>query len=397
MMGLHTKAHSRECLPCISTEIELSGSKTTTSGNNYIKRREARFFGRAHKSVGRSASRKYGVYSHSVQKRSGLRSAKATNLLVDLSKSCSVIGADLLSNRDDCISFSSLVSNRKQRKSVCNGLGEDIKELKSTSVELRQNMDSLSCSANILVIESDKCFREEATEVALECTASNEWSIVVKTQGSLRYFHKVQSALIPSTFNRFTHTIMWTGESDWKLEFSDRREWFVFRQLHRECYDRNVQVVSVRIIPVPGVSEVPGYGDIKCIPFVRPETYIATNVDEVARALLKTTANYDIQSDDEELLNKLNDEIYDGGNCRNEHISADNFEKIIDVFEKTAYYSPDDVSDENKTISLCLNLGRRDSVAAIYNYWLKKREQKCLALIRVFQVKAIYCLTSSHI
>lgn len=347
---------SQKRLSCIPTEVDLSGGKFSTSGNTSINRRQE---DRDPKSAAYGAFSRSGVNSSDVQK-SSLRSARATNILVDLHKSFRVKSADLPSVSD--------------------------------------HHPSLSCSANILVIEPLRCYREEGAKVTLECVGSNEWYIAVKIQGSLRYRHKAQNAMGPSTStNRFTRAMIWTEGNGWKLEFSDRQEWFNFKELYRECYDRNAQGACVRIIPVPGVSEVPGYGNSKCIPFVRPETYITMYEDEVTRALMKTTANYDIQSDDEELINKLNNEVYDGENGGVEHISADNFEKIIDVFEKAAYRSPDDVSDVNKATSLCLNLGRKDIVAAIYDYWHKKWKQKHSTLVKVFQVKATHCLTLLHI
>ncbi|XP_043701139.1 uncharacterized protein LOC122651705 [Telopea speciosissima] len=388
LMDVYTKArrfsNSQSFLSCIPSKIDLSGSNIMTFGNTYIGKEKVDFIGRAPKSAGCSGS--YGVNPHSIQKKSRLGYKRGVNLsIAELQSSCNVVGADLLSSMDDCTSSSLHVSNRKHQRCMSDGLGENMKDLKSTLVELRQNMDSLCCSANLLVIEPDKCYREEGAEVSLELSTSNVWLIAVRRQGSLRCCVKAQNVMRPSTSNRFTHAMIWAGVNGWKLEFTDRREWLIFKELHKECYDRRMQTPSVRILPVPVVHEVPGNGDSKCIAFVRPERYITMKEDEVARALMRTTANYDIQSDDEEFLNNFNDEFYCGDNVGSEHISAYNFEKIIDMFEKTAYCRPDDIADEIKAVNLCLNLGRKEVLVAIYNHWVKKRKQRRSALIRVFQ------------
>ncbi|XP_043691837.1 uncharacterized protein LOC122642426 [Telopea speciosissima] len=390
LMALETKSRrcsdSQSCLSCISREVGLSGSEIMTSGGIYTGKKEVGFVVRASKSRACSRSKRYGLNPRGIQKKSRLGSARGVSLsITELQSPCSVVGGDLLSSVDSSTSFSVLPSNRKRRSCTSKGFGEYMKELKSTLVELRQNLDSLSCSANILVIEPDKCYREVGVDVSLEFSTSNEWLIAVRRHGSLRYCHRAQNMVKPSTTNRFTHAIVWVGGNGWKLEFLDRKEWFVFKELHKECYDRNIKTPSDRTIPVPGVHDVPEYGDNKCYPYVRPERYITIKEDEVARALMKTTANYDIQPDDEEFLNNLNNEFYGGDNDGSGLISADNFEKIVDVFEKTAYCSPDDTADENKAAHLCLNFGRREIVVAIYNYWITKRKLKRSALVRVFQ------------
>ncbi|XP_010268989.1 PREDICTED: uncharacterized protein LOC104605793 [Nelumbo nucifera] len=365
----------------VPTEVDNYISKIVASGNNSVQRIGAGQISRTTGLVGRVVSGRHRVHSRGVHKRRNNLRGRPKSPPVDLHKSSSYRGANFRTVRDGCTSLLSPICNRKRRKP----LGENMKELKSTLEEIRQNMDSMVCSANILVIESHKCYRHEGAKVTLECSAPNKWFLVGRTKGSLRFLHKAQKVMKPSTSNRFTQAIIWAGENGWKLEFSDRRDWFIFKELYRECYDRNVQAASVKTIPVPGVREVQGYEDIKYIPFIRGDTYVMTNDLEVNRALTKMTPNYDIESDDEEWLNKLNNECCDGEDGRADCISIENFEKIIDVFEKAAYCSPDDISDENKNIDLCLTLGRREMLAKVYEYWLKKRKQRRSALVRVFQ------------
>ncbi|KAF8395361.1 hypothetical protein HHK36_019307 [Tetracentron sinense] len=389
-MGSHQQLQrltdSEKRLSCILTDIDISGSRHMSSGNTYGKRKVVDLVVGDPNLAAQSELCRHNSNSRDVRKRSSMRSGRVKSPSpVDLHKSSGAITSDFISSRDNCISFSSPVSNHEHKKPVQKSSTKNIRELKSTLVEWRQNMDSLCCSANILVIESDKCHREEGANVMLEYSASKQWFLSVKTEGSMRYFHKAHDVLRPCTANRFTHAIVWTGGNGWKLEFSDRRDWLIFKELYRECCDRNVRATAVRIIPVPGVHEVSGYGDSICVPFARPDSYITVNGDEVSRAMTKMTANYDIDYEDEKWLNQLNNE-FNAENGILKQLSVEIFELMVDVFEKAFYCNPDDVSDEKTATNLCLNLGTRDVVVAVYNYWLKKREQKHLPLVRVFQL-----------
>lgn len=247
-----------------------------------------------------------------------------------------------------------------------------------------QGADSSQCSANILVTEPDRCYREEGAIVALELSASREWLLVVEKDGSTKYTYKVDRAIRPSSCNRFTHAIIWTGDDNWKLEFVNRQDWVIFKDLYKECSERNAPSSTAKMIPVPGVCEVSGYEDRAFVPFKRPDFYITLDGDEVSRALAKRTANYDMDSEDEEWLKNFNNAFFSGnGNC--EHLSEDCFELMVDAFEKEAYFrTPDDHSDDKGATNLCLDLASGEVVEAVHAYWLRKRKRRS-ALLRVFQ------------
>ncbi|KAB2045200.1 hypothetical protein ES319_D01G143300v1 [Gossypium barbadense] len=249
---------------------------------------------------------------------------------------------------------------------------------------IHKGADSLQCSANILVTEPDRCYREEGAIVALELSASREWLLVVEKDGSTKYTYKVDRAIRPSSCNRFTHAIIWTGDDNWKLEFVNRQDWVIFKDLYKECSERNAPSSTAKMIPVPGVCEVSGYEDRAFVPFQRPDFYITLDGDEVSRALAKRTANYDMDSEDEEWLKNFNNAFFSGnGNC--EHLSEDCFELMVDAFEKEAYFcTPDDHSDDNGATNLCLDLASGEVVEAVHAYWLRKRKRRS-ALLRVFQ------------
>lgn len=341
---------------------------------------------------GKTLQLRNGVTSRCIQKRrSSLRSKRGRNYSsfgVRTTKRALV--TDLFLGRDGRIPFSPLQSNRSISSPIRRSSTTNIKELKSSVVGSSNDIDSTSCSANILVIESDKGYREGGAIIKLEMSSSDQWYLSVSRDGTRRYSLKPQSVMRPYCCNRFTHAIIWKddGSNGWMLEFFSRQDWFVFKELHRECSDRNLRAPAVNIIPVPVVREVPDYANDTSVPFERPDLYITWKDDEVARALGNGTVNYDLDLDDEEWLNKFNNEFC-GDNDVEKFVSPNTFEKIIYAFEKGFYCSPDEYSNTKSAADLCVDLERREVLEAVHGYWLlKKRKQKRSTLVRVFQVKS---------
>ncbi|XVF75717.1 hypothetical protein PTKIN_Ptkin13bG0209100 [Pterospermum kingtungense] len=379
---------SEEDEPCVTLVVDVSKN---TTGSTVVKIDN---FGskvvlhpsvRASKLTGRNTQYRNGVSSRSIQKRrSSLRRRRARNpSLVSIHKANGALMSDLISSSRNGIPFSSVVSKNKLRSSVRNS-SANLSDVRSSISDLMPKVDSLQCSTNILVIEPDRCYREEGAIVTLELSASQEWLLVVKKDGSTKYAHKAEKFMRPSACNRFSHAIIWTGDDNWKLEFVNRKDWVIFKDLYKECSDRNVPAPTAKVIPVPGVREVSGYEDGGSAPFHRPDLYISLDGDEVSRALAKRTANYDLDSEDEEWLKKFNNEFFSGnGHC--EHLSEDCFELMIDAFEKAYFCSPDDCPNENVAAGLCLDLASGKVVEAVHAYWLRKRKQRRSPLLRVFQ------------
>ncbi|KAJ8543480.1 hypothetical protein K7X08_006003 [Anisodus acutangulus] len=317
--------------------------------------------------------------SRNIQKRkSSLRSRNGRHSSFGTQNANNVLASDRLRFRRDGLRFSSRTSHYELRNLGQKTSKPSIKELKSALVGLTKDIDSTSCSANILVIEPDKCYREEGAVVAMELSAAKQWILAVRIGGVKRYNFITEKVMRPCSSNRVTHDIIWVGDSGWKLEFPDRQDWMIFKELYKECSDRNVvQPPAVSIIPAPGVREVSGYAESNPPDFVRPVSYIIVKDDELARALARSTANYDMDCDDEEWLRNFNDE--------NEHLSAERFELLIDTFEKGFYCNPDDYSDEKAAISSCLDKEKKEIVEAVYSYWFKKRKQNRSSLIKIFQ------------
>ncbi|RRT71755.1 hypothetical protein B296_00002197 [Ensete ventricosum] len=273
-------------------------------------------------------------------------------------------------------------SHRKQRKSAN-------RELKSALAEVKKNIDTARCNANVLVVDADRCWREEGFEVLLDMLASKERRIAIKSQGEAKYLHKPLK-MRPCVVNRFAHAYIWAGEDRWKLEFLDRWDWLVFKELLQECRQRNLQEDSSRTIPVPVYREVSGYDDGSRSTFIRPYYYIRTEDDEIQRALSSKIDRYDMDSGDEKWLTDHNSRILHLGLGELKNISADDFEKILYAMEKGAYSNADRVFDKEKAFKFCQDLGKRE------RYWVpfmttgKKREtKKHTALVRQFQVLVI--------
>lgn len=339
----------------------------------------------------RSPQHRYGSNSRGIRKRrSQLRSRRRVRnpSLACVRKCNGALASDLVSAKKNGFPFSSIISGDK-RRSVRTRSAGSIDEMSATVTRVQQDTDILSCNANLLISDSDKCSREESGNVMLELLGSGEWSLVFKSGGVVRYAHKAQEAMKPSFSNRFTHAMVWTGDNGWKLEFPDRDDWSKFKDLYKECFERNKHVVSpkappVKIIPVPGVCEVVGYGEENSVPFTRPENYITLSADEVSRAMASKTASYDMDCEDEDWLHKFNDEFF-AENDLAERVSEDTFELMIDAFEKAFYCNPHDFLNDKPDPNLRLDIERKDVVEAVYRYWMKKRKQRRLALVRLFQ------------
>lgn len=377
--------------PCLTSVVDFS---KRLSCSNVVKIDNFGSKGvsdRASKLNGRNVHYKHGLSCIIQRRRSSMRRRSARSpWLLSMHKASGAPISDLSSSRRKSIPFSSVVSRNKLRCSVRNS-SANLADVSSSISNLMLGADSLQCSANILVTELDRCYREGAI-VTLELSASREWLLIVEKDGSTKYTYKADRAISPSSCNRFTHAIIWTGDDNWKLEFVNRQDWVIFKDLYKECSERNAPSSTAKMIPVPGVCEVSGYEDRAFVPFQRPDFYITLDGDEVSRALAKRTANYDMDSEDEEWLKNFNNEFI-SGNGHWKHLSEDCFELMVDAFEKEAYFrTSDDHSDDNVATNLCLDLASGEVVEAVHAYWLRKRKRR-LALLRVFQVKLVFRLS----
>ncbi|CAH2074146.1 unnamed protein product [Thlaspi arvense] len=339
---------------------------------------------RASKLTGGNAQNRGNLGFHTIQKRrSSLRRRRARNLSHSVHKLTN--GTSLSELSGSWKNRTVAVSSRKLRSSVLNNSSPVSNGISIIpKPKTKEELDSLSCSANILVIGSDRCAREEGFSAMLEFSSSNEWFVVIKKDGVVRYSHKARKNMRPCSCNRFTHSIVWLGDNDWKLEFCDRQDWLGFKEMYNECYERNILEQNAKVIPIPGVREVCGYAeDIAVIPsFSMPVAYISVKEDEISRAMARSLAIYDMDSEDEEWLARQNEE-----DEQSQRLEQDTFELMIDGFEKCYFQSPaDDLLDEKAaTVASLSYLGRQEVVEAVHDYWARKRKQRKAPLLRVFQ------------
>ncbi|RLN03011.1 uncharacterized protein C2845_PM13G08970 [Panicum miliaceum] len=290
------------------------------------------------------------------------------------------ISLDLLENMDESDVSTPMGSTRRKRSSLKSPVDRMNERL--ALAEVRQNIDSVNSKANLLIIQADRCWREEGAEVMLELSDTNKWCIVVKIQGVTRYSLK-PSDLRSHVVNRHTQAYIWAVDDAWKLEFTDKWDWLLFKELHVVGRERNSQG---KPIPIPGVHEVSDDMEgIVADPFSRPiADYIRMVDDEVARALSRDSI-YDMDSEDERWLIQLNHAYSNQNSSQWKHTSYDDFEMIISIFEKDAYNNPKGIIDLGELISRYPALGKDDNVHAVYEYWTNKRSKRVAPLLRIFQ------------
>ncbi|KZV31641.1 hypothetical protein F511_00445 [Dorcoceras hygrometricum] len=248
----------------------------------------------------------------------------------------------------------------------------------------KKYLELLECSANVLVTQGDKGWRESGAHIFLEVADHNEWRLAVKFSGTTKYSYKVTHILQPGSTNRFSHAMMWRGGNDWVLEFPDRSQWALFKEMHEECYNRNIRAASVKHIPIPGVWLVEERNDCGTeVPFVRNHTkYFRQVQTDVEMAMDPSRVLYDLDSEDEQWLEAKNKST-DKHLC--EEMSDVFMEKIIDMFEKGAYIQCRDNFTDAEIEELVMGIGYLEAAKVVYEYWRQKRERKGMPLIRHLQ------------
>ncbi|KAK6119458.1 hypothetical protein DH2020_046800 [Rehmannia glutinosa] len=261
----------------------------------------------------------------------------------------------------------------------------------------QKNLELLTCFANVLVTHGDKGWRECGAHIVLEVADHNEWRLVVKLSEVTKYSYKVKHILQPGSTNRYSHAMIWKWGKDWVLEFPDRSQWMLFKEMFEECYNRNIHAASVKNIPIPGVllvEENDDYGDD--VPFFRNSTMYFRQVQTDAEMAMDPSRNlYDMDSDDEQWLMAHK-------NCADKHkyeeISEEFLEIAIDMFEKVSYALHRDKFTDDDIEDLASGIGSVEAAKLIYQHWRRRREKMGMPLIRHLKIRVIRCclvLTSS--
>jgi hypothetical protein len=249
--------------------------------------------------------------------------------------------------------------------------------------------ESLTCVANILVTVGDRGWREYDTQIKIDTDGQSDRRICVRLAEGIKYAHKVCQALQPGATNRYTHAILWKGGPEWCLEFPDRSQWAIFKQMHGECYNHNIRAASVKNIPIPGVRMVEGHDDNGGILFVRPQDYLCHIGPDVEMALDESRVIYDMDSDDEEWISGWRKSQHSKNSTVSE-LTEDLFEKVMDKFEKFAHTHNCNELTIDQIKELDMDDVPLDIIEVIHDHWHDKRQKKGIPLVRHFQVK-IFC------
>lgn len=254
----------------------------------------------------------------------------------------------------------------------------------------QRNLELESCRANLLVIVEDKRWRERGAQIVLELADRNEWRLAVKLSGSTRYSYKVQHNWKAESSNHYTNVMMWKGGEDWLLEFSDRSQWMLFKELHEECHNRNIRAASVKNIPIPGVRLIEDSVDYATeVPFVQNSSKYFHQVETDAEmATNPSHFLYDMDSEDEHwLMSKKKSSFTDKNGF--EEISDESFEKMMDMLEKFSYVEHRLHFTLDEIEGLMVGIGSKEVAKVIYEHWRQKRERKGMPLVRQLQVLCI--------
>ncbi|XP_006643832.1 uncharacterized protein LOC102715614 isoform X2 [Oryza brachyantha] len=257
------------------------------------------------------------------------------------------------------------------------------KRLPDNSRSEHSSPESLTCVANVLVTVGDRGWREYDTQITIDSDGQSERRICVKLAEGTKYAHKVCQALQPGATNRYTHAMIWKGGAEWCLEFPDRSQWLIFKQMHYECYSHNIRAASVKNIPIPGVCFVEAYDDHDIAPFVCSQDYIAHIGTDVEMALDESRVIYDMDSDDEAWFSRWSKKV--GEDITPGKLTDNLFERIMDKFEKLAYSHNCNELTVDQMKELDSDNIPLDTIKLIHDYWQEKRKKKGMPLIRHFQ------------
>ncbi|CAN8327033.1 unnamed protein product [Cochlearia groenlandica] len=284
-------------------------------------------------------------------------------------------------------SLPSGVSDSRNKGSLHKGLPN--KRIRRSAADvskgLQNDLESSLCDANVLVTLGDRGWREYGAQIFLEPADNNEWRLAVKISGTTKYSHRAHQFLQPGSTNRFTHAMMWKGGKDWTLEFPDRGQWSLFKEMHEECFNRNTRAALVRHIPIPGIRMIGKENfDGTETEFVRSSKYFRQTETDVEMALNPLRVLYDMDTDDELCLARLREcsDAEKSGSC---DINEGMFEKAMDMFEKSSYVNQRDHYSSNEIQEMTAGIGSLEAMETIYEFWRTKRQKKGMPLIRHLQ------------
>eukprot|EP00252_Welwitschia_mirabilis_P016593 TRINITY_DN3663_c0_g1_i6.p1 TRINITY_DN3663_c0_g1~~TRINITY_DN3663_c0_g1_i6.p1 ORF type:complete len:1048 (+),score=207.12 TRINITY_DN3663_c0_g1_i6:35-3178(+) len=255
------------------------------------------------------------------------------------------------------------------------------------SSNFKLHSHSCPCIVNLLVPDTHRDWREEGAEVVIERSDQGDWVLAIRVSGITRFTYKPQQANAQSiSIHRVHHTMLWKAGDEWSLEFPDRKQWSIFKDLHAECHNRNIRAAAIRHIPIPGVHEIEDFDNGPDSHFYRPASrYIRQVENEVEMALATSRITYDMDSEDEEWLGQLNSSTFDDGEGVATEVSEETFERIMDLLEKAAFTQQRELLNSDEVADFCWDIAPVEVVKAIHAHWQEKRWRKGMPLVRHFQ------------
>ncbi|KAF3326961.1 Enhancer of polycomb-like protein [Carex littledalei] len=233
---------------------------------------------------------------------------------------------------------------------------------------------ALTCCANVLVTADNRGWRECGAHVVLDFDEQEGARLCVQFFRETKYFYRANQVMQPGSTNRYNHAMMWRGGRDWSLEFTERNQWFIFKEMYVECYNRNMRAASVKNIPTPGVLIVEGDNMVGFRrPFVRGLGYIRQVGSDIDVALDPSRVIYEMDSEDEEWVLGFNGE---------RELTEDLFERIMDKCEKLSYVNNCTEFTKEQIEELMEDVGPMEVVKEVAGYWITKRMKKGMSLIR---------------
>ncbi|KAG4983888.1 hypothetical protein JHK87_028637 [Glycine soja] len=179
--------------------------------------------------------------------------------------------------------------------------------LQKTKINLCQS----HCCANILVpAESDNRYHRVRGAIATleQEPSSRNWLLAVKKDALTWCTFNSEKSMMSSTSKKYNNRRFFFLDNGWRLEFASNKDWKAFKALYKDCFGRNFAVRDAKAISIPGVRDASDYEETYSAPFHRPKVYISRKGDdELFRAVTwKSSANYDMDSEDEKWLSKFN-------------------------------------------------------------------------------------------
>lgn len=160
----------------------------------------------------------------------------------------------------------------------------------------------------------------------------------------------------------------------------------LFKEMHEECYNRNIRAASVKNIPIPGVYLVDECeANTEQHPFTRSSPRYFHQIEtDIDMAMNPSKILYDMDSEDEQWISRNKKSFQTQESCCMV-ITDKLFEKIMDMLEKFAFAQQRDHLTDSEIEKFMVGIVPREVINSIYQHWQQKRKRLGMPLIRHLQ------------